>query len=99
MVRPPSMMTAGEKARFTCQVPRTNDFFMDAPSSHLSQILACRSWFGRERRARHRAELDALHLLQQSELVKVDRAHAHLGAGAGLLVIGLGVLFLVAAAE
>src|SRR3982074_3712233 len=29
MVRPPpSVMTQGENARLTCQVPRTNDFFM-----------------------------------------------------------------------
>jgi len=29
MVRPPpSVITHGENARFTCQVPRTNDFFM-----------------------------------------------------------------------
>jgi hypothetical protein len=28
MVRPPSVMTAGENARLTCQVPRTKDFFM-----------------------------------------------------------------------
>jgi hypothetical protein len=29
MVRPaPSAMTAGENARLTCQVPRTNDFFI-----------------------------------------------------------------------
>jgi hypothetical protein len=29
MVRPPpSVTTQGENARLTCQVPRTNDFFM-----------------------------------------------------------------------
>src|SRR5262249_24816270 len=32
MVRPaPSVTTQGENARLTCQVPRTNDFFMGPP--------------------------------------------------------------------
>src|SRR5215472_19308307 len=32
----PSVITAGENARLTCQVPRTNDFFMGS-----STILRC----------------------------------------------------------
>jgi len=49
--------------------------------------------------AGHRAELHALHLLQQPELIEIDRAHSGLGAGSRLLLRELGVLLLVRAAE
>jgi hypothetical protein len=92
MVRPaPSVMTQGENARLTCQVPRTNDFFMAPPDVVIPAQLGTQTLEYGSPLARIGADLRVLvqrvmrgldpriHLLRKKVFAKMDGLHRNSG--------------------